>query len=63
VVNRERLRQANVHALRRWRAFGGGQLWQRFRKVTAPCSCCMCGNRRRFGELTRQERRQREEVE
>ena len=65
MISRQRLHDANRHALRRWRAIYRGESepwrfaspWQRFRKLTAPCSCLACGNPRRYGELTRQERR------
>lgn len=64
MVSRQRLHEADRHAWRRWRAFQfNGVLdplpqWNRYRKVTKPCSCSMCGNPRRWwGQRTVQERR------
>ena len=35
----------------------GGQCEQMLRSTRTPCSCYMCGNPRRLGEVTRQEKK------
>lgn len=60
MIARQRLYEADKHAKRRAWAFQSDD-WQRMRKVTQHYPCVLCGNPRRwFGEVTRQEKRERE---
>jgi len=66
MISRERLRQADKHALKRWRGLGLDKntlpttlRWQHYRETTKRCSAACCGNMRRYYGPTVQERRKK----